>query len=395
VFDSIFFKNNREKLAKNNPGELIVIAANGRLQSSYDLTFTFRQDSNFWYLTGIDEPDLVLVIDTKKQNSVLYLPKQSDFHKEWDGEIDLNTIEKNSGITKFAEMSELVKQLKSAKSSGLTISHLEPLDEIVQPYNFYSNPARRKLLNTIKKAEPKPKDIRKEIIKLRQVKQACEIEQMQKAIDITGKTLEEVRKRLKNYKSEAEITRDITVGFYKHGSDGHGYEPIVAGGKNAATIHYVKNDAKLQQGELVLLDVGAKTGYYSADISRTWSTGKPTKRQEEVYRAAIELQKKAFKLLKPGVILRNYQKTMENHAKVAMKKLGVKQDKYPHGFSHFIGLDVHDPGEYEKPLKENNLLTVEPGIYLPDENIGVRVEDIVRITKNGVEIMSKNIPKAL
>jgi Xaa-Pro aminopeptidase len=145
------------------------------------------------------------------------------------------------------------------------------------------------------------------------------------------------------------------------------------------------------------LDVGAEYLGYSADISRTWSVGNATKRQVDVYQAVLELQDKAFNMLKPGVYVREYQELMEKEAISVVAKLGASfvGDKFPHGFSHFLGIDVHDAGDYEQPLQENSVITVEPGIYLPIEGIGVRIEDDVRITKNGIEILSKNIPRVL
>jgi len=158
----------------------------------------------------------------------------------------------------------------------------------------------------------------------------------------------------------------------------------------------MKNLQPVANNAFLLVDVGARVNGYSADISRTWFIGeKITDRHRELYEAVLKIQKYAFGLLKPGVILKDYQIDVEKYALKLFKKLNVEIDKYPHGFSHFLGLDTHDAGDYSSPIVENTVLTVEPGIYLPKEGIGIRVEDDVRITSTGIEVMSKQIPSDL
>lgn len=377
------------------PDSLIVLGAHARLQKSADVTYPYRQDSNFWYLTGINEPDIILVVDTKSGKSTLLLPVQNDYQKEWDGAVDAKELIRCSGVDAVDSIEELELILKHAKAHSLQICTLAPSPELVEPYGFYSNPSRRKLYEKIITIEQKPKDIRIELARLRQVKDALEIDAIQEAIAITHNTLNEIKESLRMYKTETDIERAITVGFYKHGGDGHAYEPIIAGGKNASIIHYNKNAAKLPTNGLLLLDVGASFNGYAADISRTWAMGKTSERQKDVFKHVQSLQQKAFQKLKAGVNLREYQKEMEQEAQKVMSKLGVTLDKYPHGFSHFLGLDVHDAGDYEQELPEHALITVEPGIYLPKEGIGVRIEDDVLITKTGIQVLSEDIPRDL
>lgn len=377
------------------PESLIVIAGHVSLQMSADTSYPFRQDSNFWYLTGINYPDYVLVIDTKKATSTLIIPELNDYQKEWDGDRDNSEITKISGIQSTQYRTSFDSMLRDAKKRGLQICYIKSAPERVEPYGFYSNPARRILENEIKLVEPEPKDIRLEIARLRQIKQPVEIEALQTAIDITGTTLAGVKANLQKFKTEKGIERAISAGFYANGGDGHGYEPIIGSGINASVLHYNKNTDVLHDNTLVLLDVGAIYGGYSADISRAWSVGKPSDRQREVYDAVCELQDKAFSLLGPGVKMREYQIKMEKHAFKKMRQIGIKIDQYPHGFSHFLGLDVHDAGDYDSPLIPNSVITVEPGIYLSDEGIGVRIEDDILITENGIKNLSKNIPRML
>ncbi len=394
-FKSSFFLGNRRRLCAVLPDSYILVPANSMLQSSADITFPFRQDSNFWYLTGIDEPDFVLAINTKSGESTVFVPKQNDYQKEWDGTVVEKALQKISGINTICERSNLSQNLEDAKAEGLEICYLKPLPEVVEPYGFYSNPARRVIEVEIQKVESAPTDIRLEIARLRQVKQQAEIREIQKAIDITGETLSVLKPKLRDFKTEKDLVRALSAGFFERGADGHGFEPIVASGKNAATIHYKSNSSKIQRDGLLLLDVGARVGYYSADISRTWAARQPSLRQKEVYGAVADIQKYAFSLLKPGIVLRDTHNKTDRYALKMKKKIKVNQDKIPHGVSHFLGIDPHDAGDYDLPLTENTILTVEPGIYLPDEGIGVRIEDVVRITKTGIEIMSKDIQRDL
>jgi len=394
MLDASFFTGNRTRLAQALPGHLVVIAANGAVQSSGDLAFKFRQDSNFWYLCGIDEPDLVLLIDCDSGESSVLMPEQSGMVKEWEGEFNPAEMRSVSGISAFDSLGSLPSRLKKAKSKKQKIAYLKPLDRRVEPFGFYSNPARRHVEAIIHRTDKSPVDVRMSIARLRQIKQLVEIDAIQKAIDITSLTLKSVKSRLSEFGNESDVERAITVGFYGHGADGHAYSPIVAAGGNAAVIHYVKNNSPLDD-QVLLLDVGAQNHYYAADISRNWSLKQPTTRQREIHEVLLDIQHEAMRMLKPGVIMREYQDTMEQYAFKKQREIGIKSDSYPHGLSHFLGLDVHDAGDYSIPLEEGMVMTVEPGIYLADEGVGMRIEDDVLITKTGIKNLSESIPREL
>ena len=395
TFNATFFSANRYTLAQAVPGMLIVIPAHCSVQQSADMAYPFRQDSNFWYLTGLNEPDMLVVINTKTCMSYLLVPEQNDYQKEWDGVRDVAELKEISGVDEVLARSDLAKMVRDARARSLKIGYVEPLAERVEPYGFYSNPARRLLEKEIKKIEPKPVDVRIELARLRQIKQPVEISAIQQAIDCTEKSLKNVKTRLQDYTNEKEIERAITVEFFKNGSDGHAYEPIIASGRNASIIHYNNNNRAVEKDNLLLLDVGATVHGYAADISRTWVIGKPNDRHKAVYDAVVQLQQDAYSLLKTGVIIREYQKNMEEKAAQALRKLAIKPGVYPHGFSHFLGLDVHDAGDYEAPIPAGTVLTVEPGIYIPEEGIGVRIEDNVLVTETGIRILSEKIPQEL
>ncbi len=397
-FSAKFFAGNRERLIKSLPDSLILIPAHCILQMSADQTFPFRQDSNFWYLLGINEPDLVAGIDTSAGNTTLFLPERDAYHTEWDGAYDIAEFRNQSGVENFESMAKLPDYIRNAHNKKMRIGYLEPASVKVEPYGFYSNPARANVAGIIKKIVPEPKDIRIDIARLRQIKQPLEIQSIQKAIDITAKAMLEAQEFIKSKNGLEFSEKDIENIFSKNFVDcgGHAYEPIIASGKNAATIHYMKNSQPVAQDAFLLLDVGARVNGYSADISRTWFVGKKvTETHKQLYAAVLEIQNFAFGKLRPGVILKEYQTEVEAFAFKLFKKLGINIEQYPHGFSHFLGLDTHDAGDYHSPLSENSVLTVEPGIYLPEEGIGIRIEDDVRITSDGIEIMSKQIPSNL
>jgi Xaa-Pro aminopeptidase len=395
-FDTAFFRKNRQRLVHAIPDSLVLIPANCLLQESADLAYSFRQDSNFWYLTGLQNPDLLLVIDTKKNESVVLVPSRNDYQIEWEGEVLHDEYVAVSGVERVCERAEIVQIVEGAKKRNLHICYLEPLADRVEPYGFYSNPARRLLESELRTLRVEPKDVRLELARLRQQKQPEEIEAIKEAIRITGESLAVVKKRLAEFKTEKELERAITAEFYARGADGHAYQPIVASGKNAAVIHYEANPRNhIESDAMLLLDVGAKVQGYAADISRTWAIGHVSDRQKAVFAATIRLQDTAFTLLRSGVIMKEYQETMEHEAAKAIKKLGCVKKKYPHGFSHFLGLDVHDAGDYQKPLSAGSIITVEPGLYFPDEAVGVRIEDDVLITPDGIENLSEMIPRTL
>lgn len=377
------------------PGHLLVVPAHSLLQKSSDVCYTFRQDSSFWYLTGSNEPDQVLLLETDTGEATLLLPELNDYQKVWDGDHDVAALKEATGISTFGSVKSLRSKLKKAKTQGLRIGYLPALADIVEPYGFYANPARKRTAKIVLSVDTDAVDIRLDIARLRQIKRQEELKAIQKAIAITGSTLEGVKKRLQRLRSEKSLEFMITAGFYARGGDGHAYEPIIASGKNASIIHYQKNNAQLIRNELLLLDVGASYAHYAADITRTWALGAVSNRQREVYQAVLEIQSKAFDSLKPGVHLRDYQKEMEQFAFTVQRAIGIHQEQYPHGFSHFLGLDVHDAGDYEQPLQPGMILTVEPGIYLPEENIGVRIEDNVLVTDTGIRILSEAIPRQL
>lgn len=403
LFTADFFTGNRDRLQAEIKAKLTVIAANGLLQRSADTTFPFRQDSNFWYLTGVEEPDFLLIISGER--TFLIAPKRDDHRDQWDGAIDKKLIKQKSGIDDVYEHYDGWSKLDQLIKTYKKVHTITPAEAYLDHFGFYANPARGALLSALTKHKKlEMVDIRKQIARLRQVKQGPEIEALRQAIGITAAALNLVSKKIKSYKYEYEVSADITREFLRLGATGHAYQPIIAGGRNAATIHYVDNNQPLESGELLLLDVGAEVSNYSADITRTYATGRSTKRQRDVAAAVRRVHKEALRLLKPGVDMRTYEQQIDAFMAVQLKGLGLLEDVtdkrrlkkyYPHLASHFLGLDTHDAADYNRPLEPGMVLTVEPGIYIPEENIGIRIEDNILITKTGNEVLSAALPSRL
>ncbi len=405
-FTADFFKANRQRLIKELPPDLpIAVTANGLVQRGADSAYPFTQDANFWYLTGINDPDITLVID--HQREFLIVPIREGSRVTFDGQIDEKELASVSGIDDILNEASGWKRLDGLLHRNKQVATLASAPFFIEQYGLYANPARSRFAERLVRhsnEELKIVDIRPILANMRVVKQEVELKALKEAIDITAKTLKEVlAKPYGTYAYEYQIEADITHGFRKRGSLGHAFEPIVAGGKRACTMHYLSNSAKLSDGEMVIVDVGANVKGYAADITRVLATKRPTSRQKAVFEAVKETQAYAFSLLKPGVHLKTYEQNVAKYAGSMLKQLGVTSNLkmetvrqfFPHAASHFLGLNVHDVGDYTKPLKAGTVLTVEPGIYIPDEGIGVRIEDDVLVTDSGIDVLSAKLPTKL
>lgn len=401
IFPDSFFSGNRTALLKQVKADLVVMVAHGVLQRNGSVTYPFRQESNFWYLTGIDEPDVTLVIEAGEP--WLIVPRRDAVVEYFEGAINTELLTQTSAITTVldekAGNERLIKSLGKAKR----IASLSSLPAYIERAGFYTNPAQARLDKLVKKHAPKAKriDLRPVLRSLRTVKQPLELTVIQKAVDITSQTLQEVLAR--SYSHEYELEAAITEGFRRRGADGHAYEPIVASGKNACTLHYTENNAPIDKHGLLLVDVGAEVDHYAADITRTIAPVIATPRQQAVFNAVLDVQEWAKQQLKPGVLVKEYETAVEKYLGEQLKKLKLiktnsrknVREFYPQLTSHHLGLDTHDAADYERPLQAGMVLTVEPAIYIPNEGIGVRIEDDVLITEHGIKVLSDNLPRVL
>lgn len=401
LFTADFFISNRQRLLNSVEDDaIIVLTGNGLMQRNSDITFPFRQDSNFWYLTGVDEPDIILVLSRNEE--YLIIAEKDDIQRAFDGSVDSEATIHQSGIKSILGEQEGWKRLGDHLNSAKYVYVSPPPDAYDFRHQLYTNPARAKLTSRLSEfTKKKPKDIRPHLGKLRCVKQPNELKAIELAIEHTDVALSHVRSNLSSYNNEEQIVMEINKQFAMRGLV-HAYQPIVASGINACTLHYVKNNQSLD-GCSVLIDVGAEYNLYASDITRTYPLTKPSSRFSEVYIAVMDVQDYAFSILKPGIIIKEYELLIEKYMGQKLKDLGLVKDMnrqsirkyYPHATSHFLGLDTHDVGDYDLPLQEGMVLTVEPGIYIPEESIGIRIEDDVCLTKNGARVLSKHLPRNL
>lgn len=395
-----FFVNNRENLAQQLNGLLIIARAYGLQQRSNDSAYNFTQESNFWYLTGIEEPDWRLIYDGSSDESWLVMPDISETHRIFEGGMSADEAKHISGVKKIITSDEsiiLIRQLAKKHTVVGTIG----MPSHAEYFNFTLNPSIQQNRNELERQFQNIQDIRNDVAKLRSIKQQCEIDVIQKAINVTTKAFEYVHEHIETFASEAEIEAEFSYSMRRSGASGHAYDPIVAAGEHACTLHYSKNSSKVAKRQLVLMDVGAEYGRYAADITRTYCKGEPTKRQSEVHRAVEDAHHQIIKLLAPLLTIEEYQRSVDKIMTEALASIGLASDDaglhkyFPHAVSHGLGIDVHDSLGAPKYFQENMVLTVEPGIYIPEEGIGVRIEDDILVTKSGRKNLSAHLSTGL
>ena len=399
--NSIFFGNNRVKIKKEVSGGLIVLSAYQRQQRGNDTAFYFEQESNFWYVTGIEEPDWLVVLDGLSGEEWLIAPDIEEIHRIFDGSLSNEQASEISGIKKVMthdEGMQLLRRLAKKHSVVQTLDQPSWSDH----FNFTLNPALKQTRQLLERTFNSVVDCRKDLAKIRAIKQPEEITAIQKAIDLTAEVFTHVKVNLVNMKYEYEIEAEFDYLYKKNGSL-HAYDPIIAGGANASTLHYVKNNDRLKKTDLLLLDVGAKVNGYCADISRTYSiSGQLSKRKQSIHKAVVDAQVEIINLIKPGYSLQEYQLASDTIMKHALLSLDLIKDAndenyrkyFPHAISHGLGIDVHDSLGAPRVFEPGMVLTVEPGIYIPEEGIGVRIEDDILVTESGNKNLSGKLSTA-
>lgn len=399
MLNSAFFISNRRKLSSAIKGEMIAITANGLMQRTGDTVYPFRQDSNFFYLTGINEPDILLVIDGGDE--FLVLPKKSHAEQIFGGTIDCDEIAKISGITKILEYEmgwDVIRKLQHGRKNICTI--LAPPERITHTDSFFTNGNRRKLVQKIKRINPATSisDIHSTLIKMRQIKQPVEVEIIKKAIEITSRGLNVAKASLKEGMSGYMLKAKLDEAFTSSGAD-HGFAPIISSGPDTCVLHALNYEKTVKSDDQALFDIGAEYHCYTADISRTYFVGPVSERKKEIYNAVMSVHRQAQELVKPGLNWRDYVVAVDEAMGKELIQLGLIKNNtrenvrkyFSHAIGHSLGLDVHDPSDYLS-FQEGNVFTIEPGIYIPEEGIGVRIEDDLLVTKDGVENLSAFIP---
>ncbi len=407
------FRKNRERfIGMMKKNAIAIIVSNDETPSNGDAIYRFRQNSDLYWLSGVTQEDSMVILfpdnPDPKYREVLVLVRPNELKEKWDGKrLRADEARQLSGIETIVWLDTIDAVLQTwihlADIIYLDSNENDRKASLLQTrdYRYIRDMKKRYPLHQFERAAKIFKE-------LRAVKTSFETEVMQKAIDITENTFRRLLKFIRPGVMEYEIEAEIVHSFLSQRATGEAYSSIIASGDRARTLHYVFNNEECKDGELILMDFGAEYGGYCADLTRTVPVnGKFTKRQKTVYNACLHLHDFAKSLLKPGINIIDYtdkvgEEATQQFLKIGLlKKSDVKNEdpenrayrKYLyHGISHHLGIDVHDLGTRTEPLKAGMVLTVEPGIYIEEEQMGIRIENNVWITKNGNKDLMKNIP---
>lgn len=399
-----FFLGNRQALRQKlnlNTDEVVIIPGSVLMQFHADQSGEFLQESNFYYLSGVCEPGCTLVITS--QSEYLIIPDSDEFESLWNGQLTVEQASSVSGIDEIYGVTDGWEKLNdNLKENIKKVYTLNQPSEFIYG-NIYTNPARKILVDKLAKNFPKldVKPVSQAIAELRVIKQKPELASIEEAVGLTMKAFNSVVSSVKGGANEAEIDAKIVYDFMRTGYR-EAYRSIVAGGSRSCVIHYVDNNKSLKSGELLLVDAGARVNGYAADITRTVAVGaNPSQRQTEVMQAVESIHDFAAGLIKPGVTFLEYEKSVTAEMGLRLHELGLIKDAkdehqirkyFPHATSHFLGLDVHDVGvRADIEFQPDMVLTIEPGIYIPEESIGVRFENDIQVTKSGIRNFSQDL----
>jgi Xaa-Pro aminopeptidase len=409
------FISNRKRLVKElKPGSVAVLNANDIMPTNADGTMRFRQNSDLYYFTGVDQEETILVIcpdyPDKNLREVLFVRETSEQIAIWEGhKLTKEEVRSVSGVQTVLWTTEFFRVFNTMMvMGGVEFVYLNTNEHYRADIKVETRDSR--FITWCKEHYPlhKYERIAPLTAKLRAIKSKYEIDTLQKACDITEKAFRRVLKFIKPGVTEFEIEAEFIHEFIRSGSRGFAYEPIIASGPNACVLHYIENTSTCKAGDVILLDVGAEYANYNADMTRTVPvSGKFTKRQKDVYNAVLRVKRAAYKLLRPGAMYFDYHREVQKIMEAELVKLKLidktdlknqNPDKplfmkyFMHGTGHHLGLDVHDTGNMFAKMKEGMVWTVEPGIYIREEGLGVRLENNVVITKTGINDLMKNIP---
>ena len=402
------YAERRAKIAAQADAPVVLWGYTGREESSQ--AYIFEQEENFYYLTGHNEEGAGLLILPEKKaamegwegpREILYLPPKNPDKERWDGvriapsDPEIQARTGFASVKLFAEMRSAVEKLAKVYPELYTI---RPYQKELGGY-----PHEKEVMEWLQQIAPQAqiKDIRSQITALRVIKSPGEIAFLQRAIDLSVDSHLEAMRQMRPGVYEYQIAGKMEEVHRMGGSEAEGYAPIVGAGPNSTVLHYDKLSRNIQEGDIVVLDVGAQYAGYSADITRTLpANGKFTTRQLEIYKIVLDAQNAALAALKPGMTLcprgdKSVNKLSHDYINSHGKDLHGKAlgQYYIHGLGHHIGLNVHDPGDYCTPLQPGMVVTMEPGIYIPEENLGVRIEDDLLITENGYKLLSERLPR--
>ena len=407
------YAERRAKLASQVDAPIVLWGLTGREEISQD--YIFAQEENFYYLTGHNEEGAGLIVLPAVQNDhgasssswsgpreILFLPSKNPGKEKWNG-VRMSPsdpgIEARTGFASVMPFPEMRANVENLVKLYPTFYTILPYDKELGGY-----PHEKAVVDWLQLAAPKAtlKDVRPQIEGMRPIKSPGEIAFLKQAVDLTVNSHLEAMKMMRPGLYEYQVAAKMVEVHSMDGSEREGYAPIVGAGPNSTALHYDKLSRKIGDGDIVVMDVGAQYSGYSADITRTIpANGKFTARQREIYEIVLGAQKAALAAIKPGVHFscKGKKDGLMNIAYDYINSHGKDREGRPlgqyfiHGLGHNIGLNVHDPGDYCSPLQPGMVVTVEPGIYIPEENLGVRIEDDVLITESGYKLLSERLPR--
>lgn len=413
ISNQLFIYNRKQLAKKMSANSLAIFYSNDQMPTNADGTMPFKQNSDLFWLTGIDQEDSILIIycdENADANEILFVKETSELIAIWEGEkLSKDEAFNTSGIKNVlwndqfeTKLDQLINQCKivylNSNEHSRASSKVETQTDRMNKW-FKEKYESKKI--EFKKIAPHMHD-------LRAVKSKTEIDLMQLACNITESGFKRVLKFVKPGVTEFEIEAEFMHEFLRKKSKGFAYEPIIASGRNACVLHYIDNNKECKNGDVILMDVGAEYANYASDMTRCIPVnGTFSERQKQVYNAVLRVMKEATSMLRPGTMLSDYHKEVGLVMQSELIGLGLidhhdvsKQDPekpaykkyFMHGTSHFLGLDVHDVGLWDKPISEGMVFTCEPGIYILEENLGIRLENDLLITKNEPFDLMKNIP---
>ena len=404
------YAERRAKLAAGIDGPIIVLGYTGKEEDAQ--TYVFAQEENFYYLTGHNEGDAALVIlppanskakkdDWEGPREILFLPPKDPQREKWHG---LAMSPSDPGIEQRTGFG-LVKPMPELRATVERLARVYPTFYTILPYphELGGYPHEKETVDWLKQAAPEVtlKDVRSSIAELRTVKSPTELKLLRRAIDLSVDAQLAAMKMMRPGLWEYQIAAKMVEVHAMGGSEAEAYAPIVGAGPNSTSLHYNTLSRKIEDGDMVVLDVGAQYSGYAADLTRTIpANGKFTSRQREIYDIALGAQEAALRALKPGMEMCKGNKSVYKIAYDYINSHGQDKHGKPlgqyfiHGLGHNIGLNVHDVGNVCKPFVPGMVVTIEPGIYIPEENLGVRIEDDVLITESGYELLSARLPRS-
>lgn len=408
----LFADNRRRFAAELKPGALAVFNSNDILPTNADGSMPFRQNNDLFYLSGIDQEESILCIfpecADEKHREVLFLKETSETIAIWEGaKHTKDSAWRATGIKTVYWLADFNRVFK-ALACEATCMYLNTNEHLRASIETETRDSR--FIKFVMKNYPLHSLYRSAPIMhaLRSIKSTIEIDLLQTAIDITEKGFKRVAQFIKPGVMEYEIEAEFAHEFLCNRSRGFAYTPIIASGFNACVLHYIENESECKDGDVILLDVGAEYANYNADMTRCLPVnGKFTKRQKDVYNAVLHVMQEAKKLLRPGTMLADYHREVGKLMETQLLKLKLitpdeiknQNPDWPaykkyfmHGTSHFLGLDVHDVGLWHKPIQPGMVFTCEPGIYIREENLGIRLENNILVTMGEPHDLFKNIP---